>query len=270
MNPNDEIDLIQIARDGVSFVRKRGLPLLLAGLVGMGIAAGYRSWRTIHYTGEVSFLHDVLTEEYIRPLTESIQRQLNQGSYDSLSHSFGLSVEAVKSISEVKLIISPFEKTISQQERELIAVKIQATQPQLLPEIQTGLIRAFQNNAFLQRRLFEKRSEYDAALTSIGHEKKLLDSLKQLLLKNQGIKPSFDPAGVFYQSVILERQRHQYQIKRHRLDDWSPVVSLVNNVESDQPSWLSVLGKGFFGGVVSMLAFLQLRSLLNHPSSSKS
>lgn len=269
MNPNEEIDLIKIARDGVSFLRKRGLPLLLAGVVGMAIAAGYRSWRTIHYTGEISFLHDVLTEEYIKPVTEGIQRQLKQRAYDSLRNSFGLSVEAVKSISDVKLIISPFEKTISEQERELITVKIQTTQPHLFPEIQKGLIRAFQKNAFLQRRLSEKRSEYDAALTSISHEKKLLDSLKQSLLKNQGIKPSFDPAGVFYQSVILERQHHQYQIKRNRLDDWSPVVSLVNNVESDQPFWLSVLAKGFFGGVVSMLAFLQLRSLLNHPSSSQ-
>lgn len=238
MNPNEEIDLIKIARDGVSFLRKRGLLLLLAGLVGMVIAAGYRSWRTVHYTGEISFLHDVLTKEFVKPITERIQRQLNQGSYDSLSNSLGLSVEGVKSISAVQLIISTFEKTISEQERELITLEIVSTQPQLLPEIQTGLIRAFQKNAFLQRRLSEKRSEYDAALTSISHEKKLLDSLKQALLMNQGIKPSFDPAGVFYQSVILERQRHQYQIKRHRLDDWGPVVSLVSNVESDQPTWL--------------------------------
>lgn len=265
MNPNEEIDLVKIARDGVSFLRKRGLQLLLAGLVGMAIAAGYRSWRTETYETKFTFFHEVATGEPLAPIIESIQSQLKQQRYDSLSAAFAVSPEVLKSIRSIRFVLSPFEKTITQQEREPVVLAIETTRLDLLPDIQAGIIRAFQRNSFLQRRLSEKRGEYEGALRVIAEEKKSIDSLKQLLLKNQGIKPSFDAAGIFYQSVILERQRQQYQIKLQRLDDWNPVVSLTNGAISDQPPWLPLLAKGFFAGVAIGFAFFLGRHMLANP-----
>lgn len=265
MNPNEEIDLIKIARDGASFIRKRGLPMLLAGLVGMAIAAGYRSWRTVTYETKFTLFHEVATGEPLAPMIESMQRQLKQQRYDSLSAAFAVSSEVLSSIRSISLVVSPFEKTITQQEREPVVLAIETTRLDLLPDIQAGIIRAFQRNSFIQRRLSEKRNECEGALHVIAQEKKVIDSLKQLLLNNSEIKTSFDVAGVFYQSVILENQRHQYQIKLQRLDDWNPVVNLTNGAISDQPPWLPLLAKGFFAGAAIGFAFFLGRHMLANP-----
>jgi hypothetical protein len=267
MNPEEEIDLLKIARDSFSFLRKHGLQLVLFGLAGVAVAAGYRTWRTVNYDSEITFSHDLLAEEYLKPLTESVQRQLSQGLYDSVAIDFNISPEVVKHMTSIKVAVYPFEKTISDQERELMTIQIRTTRLDVLPAIQAGLIHAFQHNSFLQTRRAELRDQYRNSLETITREEKLLDSLKQQLFRNQSARASFDPAGVFYQSVILSRQRSQYETKLQRLDDWTPVVNLNRHVISDQPTWFSLLTKGFLAGVALGLAFVAGKKvLLSQPS----
>ena len=267
MNPEEEIDLLKIARDSFSFLRKHGLHLVLVGLAGVAVAAGYRTWRTVHYESEITFYHEVLTDEHLGPMVGGIQQQLDQGLYDSLAINFNVSPEILKHMTGIKVAVNPFEKTISEQERELMTIQIRTTRLDVLPAIQAGLIHTFQHNSFLQTRRAELRDQYQNALETIIHEEKLLDSLKQQLFRNQSARASFDPAGVFYQSVILSRQRNHYETKLKRLDDWNPVVNLNRHVMSDQPSWFSLLTKGFLAGVALGLAFFAGKKvLLGQPS----
>jgi hypothetical protein len=270
---NDEIDLLEVLIKGINVIRANLVLIISFFVIGTLLGfAYYHSSRKV-FENRMLVSSDILTESYCKSLIEDANRLIRERNYKFLGDQLGVTESIASEISSIA-IKSPLSNEIEivkESERKFFHVIIEVYSQEGLADLQNGIIRYFENNEFVKKRVSQRRDYLTKTIAKLDQEIKDLEVLKADVYTGDFFRKAngnaeFDPTTI--NSKILELTKEKIN-SQHYLDLANSVHLVEGFTRFQKPSKpklsVSLVGGSlvglFFVGV--LIAFKSIRKILS-------
>jgi hypothetical protein len=249
----DDFDVRELLIQWIQFFRKYSLLIsifFLAGLL-IGLFVYVRTPKL--YSSTLLLQPVILTRSEQIQSINSLNNILEQQQYDELAARFNCNPQVVKKLSSIK---GEDEDNESGTRYAAFKVKIEITDPSIVPTIQKGIIYALENGEFVKQKLAAQRSSFKAMIDITAHEINRLDSTRTSIEKNM-MTPRSSPSSVILDVSDINRTTVSLNEKLFKLKDSLNFTAAAhvlqdfyNPSQPDEPKLIKTVGLGAAAGLV--------------------
>jgi hypothetical protein len=181
VSPTEEIDLTEIARKLILFLRRNQKIILIFTL--LGIALGLVAYYTLPRKYDVQMIAStrLLSSLEVTDIVESWDDLLDNGEYALLSKKFNVPVEVIVNVSSFKALSTGVDGRANA--KDAFAIEAEVRDNAHLNALQQGIVHYLETNPYVLERLGAEKRRLNSLKNRIAGEIAQLDSVK-LSLQN--------------------------------------------------------------------------------------
>lgn len=236
-----EIDLRDVFYQFALTVKLNLKLILILIVTGMLLGLVYSYYSKKIYEGRLIVQSGLLTLSFTDGIFANINSLIRENNIEQLSRDLHISAENAESLVkfEVSNLIEDKTNTLKEGEKNSLLIKVQTTDPDIFPQVQTGLITYIENNPFVKIRVQQRNEFLKEMIAKTEAEISDLEKLKMKIFQGDFMKSSdgnmmFDPTSVTVRILELTKEKINSQ---HSL-------ALSNNTHvidpitaTTQPAW---------------------------------
>lgn len=275
---NDEIDLVELLVKIVLLIKRNLVQIIIFFVVGTGLGYAYAMIAPKVYESKMLVSSEILTESYSEKLFETLEKLINEKNIQELSSKLGLGENECEYLSKLTIESALKDKPQKEDEKKFFLITAEITDQSILPQLQEGLIKYFQENDFVRLRVDAKKKMHQDVIAKIDEELKSLEDFKKEISDGSFFNRSkgdvyFDPTNVNSRIVSLSQER---EALKEKLVLVKSVEVVEGFTQFNKPVWpkksVSLAAGATLGLflVGALIAFKSIRKLVRfaeeHPS----
>ncbi|MHA4808703.1 hypothetical protein ACX0G9_11385 [Flavitalea flava] len=249
----DDLDLWALISNAVSFFRRYGIILLIAGL--SGLVAGIVIYSALPkvYSSKLILESTLLSNLEEIQLVNSWNDLLNKDGYSILAENFNCDPHVVEKVN--KITAEQIQKGTNNDNSSGFIIEVFIRDTTLLEELQKGLVYGLENSEYVSQRIGIKRKNLEQLIISVNQERIKLDSIKsnvEDILRNKKKNNSslmIDVSGISSQMILLQEKSLTYQENLKFIDPVRVLQKFVKFRHPKQPKLINLALFGLIGGL---------------------
>ncbi|MFZ6011211.1 MAG: hypothetical protein ACOYXT_12765 [Bacteroidota bacterium] len=264
---SDEIDLFDLAGGVVRAVRQNRIKVILCFVVSLGLGSLLYFISPKVWQSKMIILSDILTETYAGKLAEKFGTLIREGNYQTLAERLSLTPDQARHVKMVRIegVLDRETVLLEEDKRLNLMVTVEVTDNSILPDLQKGIIRYFENNEFVKFKVDQKRRYFANLIAKVKSEIAKLDALKEKIALGQ-YKPDaglylLDPTNPFSRSVELYKQQLDYENSLELVNSIKVIDNFTAHRKPIKPRLEVILLGSLLAGIVLATIVLFVHSL---------
>lgn len=270
----DDLDLTELLKNFVRFVKSSGKIIFLFGLIGLLLAVILYLLLPNQYASK-SVLHSfVLTNQENIQIVNGWNDLLKNKEYPTLAQTLGVSPRMLQSVS--KITADEIVRVNPDGNLNGFIVIVHVEDTTILDELQGAIIFGLENSDYVKERLAVKRASLTTLINRVSDEIRKLDSIKVTVenaLQNRGPGSSssflISAGGINNEIIVLNEKLLNYK-EELKFAGAVHVLQKFNRLSRPvSPKKTTLFGLGLLTGIViGYLAYLWLyikRKILTEP-----
>ncbi len=264
-SPTEEIDLTEIIRKLIQFL-KTNLKLILLfvlGGIGLGLLGYYRMPR--RYNVQMIAVTRLLSSHEVADIVESWSELLKNGEYALLSRKLNVPVEVTTNVYSFKALATGLNG--GPNPKDAFAIEAVVRDNARVDALQKGIIHYLETNPYVQERLGAEKRRLNALKSRIAGEITQLDSVKlslQNLIRRGGNNSNAfiaEPGNVNAQIVTLYSQQLTIEESLQFIENIQVITGFDRRENPDFPKLPLCLVAGAVLGFLLALVVTFFRAL---------
>lgn len=220
----DEIDLMNLLLKGINIIRANFWLIISFFLLGTVLGVAYYSTATKVFESKIVLSSDILIKSFTEKLFDNTKLHLRERNKKIIAAQFNISEKTAGDIALIK--IESVGESTDPKEQERFIITAEVYNPEILPDLQQGLIYFLENNEFVKIRVEQKKHYLQQTISKIEQEIKDLEDFKIKIYKGDFFQNldgnlMFDPTTV--NSKILELTKEKLTLQND--------LEIVNSVQ---------------------------------------
>lgn len=272
----DDLDLIQLLRRFVSFIRSSAKLIIGFGILGLLLATALYLISPKQYSSKLILHSFTLTNQEHMQIIASWSELLQNKEYATLASIFNCDQSLIRKLN--RIFAEEIVKANPLGTANGFVVNVSVKDTAILAELQEGIKYGLENSEYVKERIAVKRSNLQILIKKVSDEIAKLDSVKANIenaLKNNTFSktPSsflIDAGDINNQIIALNEKLLNYQ-EELKFANAVQVIQKFNKLSKPvQPKKMSLLFMGLVTGMaigylIYLWKFLR-RKVLNYPS----
>jgi hypothetical protein len=195
----------------------------------------------------------LLTSANTASLLETLDILIKEGNHKELSKKLGFSLNASKSLNEIKVV--SIEDEDAPELVYIYQIQVKVENNQILDSLQAGIINYLEKSPYVKRRIDIKKQNILALIDRIQNEMVELDSLKDMVNNNLVSRSQnsniliMEPVNVYREAITLYQKELELQRDLVLVDNIQILEDFTVFLKPVSPK-LSLIFYGFFGGLL--------------------
>lgn len=259
---NDDLDLLVIVANFISFVKKHAIKLALASLAGLFCGLVLHFVIPKFYNSKVLMESAVISNTEAKAVVENWNDMLRPGGYPYLMKELNCSRATIANMT--KIIAEPLNAQNEGLPGFIITVAVHDTSK--LNDLQTALLNGFNDNPYIKRRIAQHRQAALDQIHKADEELNKLDSARGYIEHTVG-SVGKDRSGLILDVSDLSSQKlilaEKKAIQEEKLEfvDGALLIQGFTATTGPKPGLLIFIAAGLLGGFFLGYFFILLGSL---------
>jgi hypothetical protein len=207
MENNNEIDLLELFKKSVQWIKRNFKLLGLSIILGGGIGFCYNFFSPKIYEGRMLVSSEILTEQFCLRIFGELNESIKEKNFQEVAEKLGIGFNQAASLNSIRVENSVKEKA-GNQEKNFFLIVVRITDQSILSKLQTAITSFILNNNYIKLKV----DEHKKLLKQIGIELESLAELKSRVYKGDLFEKAkgnvmFDPTEINAKSILLNERK---------------------------------------------------------------
>jgi hypothetical protein len=263
-NQQDEIDLLALLVKAVKVIQSNFFLILFFFLIGTALGLVYNYTARKVYESKMVISSGILTRSFSEKMFDNTAKYLREGNRKAVASQLNISENIASGIASIQ--IESVLNVADSKEQERFIITAEVFDPEILPDLQKGLIYYLENNEFVKIRVEQNKKYFKEMLTKVEREIKDMEDLKSRIFNGDFFQSAkgnvmFDPTSVNSKIIDLTEKKLGYE-NSLVLANSVQVIEGFNKFERPIRPKLSVsLISGSMFGLFLVFVLLGLKSI---------